>query len=282
MNKKPEIIYVTGCDSKYFLMTAVLLQAFKRRCPGRRLWVCDFGLIDKLQNILSDAGILLKKPPALEENQHPWVYKANLLKYVASLNPDIVVWLDSDCFPVGPFADDVEKIIGGKKISGNTIAICRGKVGKTWEIASPESNRRFFNIPSDCPYYNSGVWILSSVQVLQSWAQEILFVPRDGMFEQDLFNSLLHKYKTRIVELDSDTWNVTHEQLNTIDINSHNRVIVNGKQSLIMHVTGSYTPLKLTAGPFTGFIKALNNQILQKMQVDLLNEWVNDLTKMPG
>jgi hypothetical protein len=62
--------------------------------------------------------------------------------------------------------------------------------------------------------------------------------------------------------------------LNTIEINPDGTVIINGKQPLIIHVTGSYTPLKVEIGPFTGYIKALNNNYLKKLQIDLLKEWI--------
>lgn len=274
-----KIVYATGCDSKYFLMTGILLQAFIKHCPGRTLRVCDFGLSDHQRTILAKSDSFLPKPQFLQDNLHPWIYKSSLTLYLAPLSPDIVVWLDSDCFPVGPFAREVEKIVSGWQHDRDIIAICQGKVGKNWQLASPKSNITHFNMKPSHPYYNSGVWILHSNKVLKEWASEIENVPRNGMFEQDTFNYLFSKHKIEVYRLDNDYWNVTHDSLNNVKINPEGKVLLNNKEILIVHLTGAYKNLNVSIGPFKGTIRAMISPEVRNLQLQLLKEWVISVSK---
>lgn len=274
-----KIVYVTGCDSKYFPLTGILLQAFKRYCPNRTLWVCDFGLTEYQHNLFSRAGILLQKPPSMRDNLHPWIYKSSLNHYLAPLSPDIVVWIDSDSFPVGPFADEVEKIVSTWQHEKDIIAICQGKVGKNWQLASPKSNMLHFKMQPDYPYYNSGVWILRSKTVLKEWAAEIETAPKNGMFEQDTFNYILYKNNISIHKFDNNQWNVTHDSLNSVEINDNGTALLNGQNVLIIHITGVFNILNISIGPFKGHIRALNNPALKNLQLQLLKEWVISIGK---
>lgn len=268
------IAYITGCDSKFFLMTGILLQAFKKQCPGRTLRVCDFGLSKQQSDILSHLGILLPKPSFLQDNMHPWIYKSSLIHYLTPLSVDIVVWLDSDCFPVGPFTRETEKIVSNWPYKRDSIAICQGKVGKNWQLASPKSNITHFEMRPSYPYYNSGVWILRSNRVLNEWASEIKKVPKNGMFEQDTFNYLLSKYKIEVQKLENDYWNVTHENLNNLTIGSGGKILLNNKEILIVHLTGVYKNLPVSIGSFKGTIRAILSPEIRKVQLQLLKEWV--------
>jgi hypothetical protein len=271
--------YVTGCDSKYFLMTGILLQAFKQYCPGRILRVCDFGLTDYQRAVFSHLGTLLERPPLLKENQHPWICKSSLIHYLnnASINTDNVVWMDSDCFPVGPFAEEIEKVAAEWGQKEDAIALCQGKVGKNWQLASPPDNIDHFSMKPEYPYYNSGMWILRSSEVLNEWAAEIESVPKNGMFEQDTFNYLLHKHKIKIQKLENDRWNVTHDGLNQVQFDPNGNCTLNGNKVLIIHITGDYTGMKVTVGPLTGYIRAIKKSELKHRQLQLLKEWVSSI-----
>lgn len=272
------IVYVTGTDSKYFLHTGILIQAFKKQCPVRTLYVCDFGLSDSQRTILSKYQAFIPKPLKLPEHLHPWFYKSSIEQYVSFLSPDIVVWLDSDCFPTGPFSHEVEKIISTWEIENNRAAICRGKVGKSWKLASPPGNIRHFNMNPEYPYYNSGIWILRSKEVLAGWKTAVESAPQTGMFEQDAFNFLLHKYNTSIYLLENDIWNVTHDSLDKVICTENNEITLNGRSVLILHVTGSYINTKISIGPFEGYIRALKNPALKNVQLALLKEWITSIT----
>lgn len=273
-------IFVTGCDSGYFLMTGILLEAFKKQCPFQTLRVCDFGLANNQRELLLREGVLLQKPSLLSGDHHPWIYKSSLYHYIKHLSADIVVWMDSDCFPVGPFSQEVEKIISDWEKGDDRVALCQGKVGKTWGLASPQSNISHFNMRPDYPYYNSGLWILHSEAVLKEWASVINSTPKNGMFEQDAFNFLLHKNNTKIKTLKNDIWNVTHDSLNLLEINpATNRVLLNGQDVLIIHLTGDFTTVNITVGPFSGTIRTLPDVQLRDMQVRLIKKWVISLCK---
>ncbi len=275
-----KIVYVTGCDSKYFLMTGILLEAFKINCPSEKLWVCDFGLTQNQQKLLSKSGVLLKKPAFLSDNQHPWVYKSSLYQYINHLSADIVVWMDSDCFPVGPFAQEVENIVSRWERDEERVALCQGKVGKIWKLASPNGNILHFKMQPDYPYYNSGVWILRSDRVLKEWASEINNTPKNGMFEQDAFNYLLFKNSISINTLNNEIWNVTHDSLNLLEINySNGTVLLNRQNILIIHITGEFKTVNVSVGPLKGIIRTLNNAQFRDMQVQLLKKWVVSLYK---
>ena len=270
------VTYITGCDSKYFLMTGILLEAFRKYCSGRALYVCDFGMEQFQRDILLKSGVLLEKPPILEDNQHPWIYKSSLATYLnhASITQDTVVWIDSDCFPVGPFANEVEKMICKWGNLDNIVALCRGKVGKTWQLASPPGNILHFNMQPHYPYFNSGMWILRSKTLLEHWADEIKSVPKNGMYEQDTFNYLLNKLSLDVHTLENERWNVTHDSLERVAITRSGEMLLNNQQVLLIHITGNYTTLKVSAGPITGFIRALKKSELKHFQLQLFKEWV--------
>jgi len=272
------ILYVTGTDSKYFLMTGILIQAFKRYCPNHKIMVCDFGLDKSHSILLSKSGILLPRPENLKDKQHPWIYKASLYYYIKHLSPDFVVWIDSDCFPVVPIVNEVEDIVSHWDTILEKVAICQGKKGKIWGLASPVENIKYFKIPLEYPYYNSGVWILRSQNVLEQWPEVIERAPKTGMFEQDVFNYLLYKNNVAVQKLDNSIWNVTHDSLNNLDIDSDGRVILDNKRVFIIHITGEFNSLRVTAGKFQGIIRTFENKKLRSFQIQLLKEWVNSIS----
>ena len=269
------IVYITGADNNYFFSTIILLQAFKEYCPNRKLWVCDFGLNKDQQNLLSQAGCLLRKPDTLQESMHPWIYKSSMIHYLKNITFDFIVWLDSDAFIVGPFADEVENVISEFSLYKDSIAICQGKKGKNWNIASPKENIKYFNIPPGYPYYNSGIWIIRSQKVLEEWAKQIEAVPKKGMFEQDTFNYLLYKYNIDIYPLKNDKWNVTHDSLNMLQINEDGSFSINKEQVLIVHLTGKFDLLKISIGSYIGVIRTIDNLHVKKRQIQLLQRWMS-------
>ena len=188
--------------------------------------------------------------------------------------------MDSDCFPVGPFAQEVKKITAQWERGKDAAALCRGKMGSTWQLASPPGNIAHFSMRPDYPYYNSGVWILHSRKVLDDWAVEIANTPKKGMFEQDTFNYLLFKNNISIQTLDNDIWNVTHDSLNKLKVDSDTEaVFLKGQPVLIIHITGDYTLLKFTAGPLRGGVRTLKDHSIRNIQVRLLKDWAVSLCK---
>lgn len=267
------IIYITGADCNYFFSTIMLLQAFKEYCPNTTLWVCDFGLNQDQQCLLSQAGCLIQKPVMLPDRLHPWIYKSSIIHYLKNLSFDVVVWLDSDTFPVGLLADEVENVISEFSTHKDSIAICQGKKGTHWSVASPKENINYFNMPPGHPYYNSGVWILQSKKVLEEWASQIGAVPKNGMFEQDTFNFILYKYNVDIHPLTSDVWNITHDSLNMLQLNDDDSFSLNDTKVLIVHITGKFNLLKISIGSYNGIIRTVDNQHLKKRQIQLLHTW---------
>ena len=191
-----------------------------------------------------------------------------------------MVWLDSDCFPVGPFAEEAEKIVSNRHHDKDIIAICQGKVGRNWQIDSPKSNIADFNMKPSHPYYNSGIWILRSKKVLDEWASEVENVPKNGMFEQDAFNYLLYKHKIIIHTLENNYWNVTHDSLNCVKLDSEGKVLLDNKEVLVLHLTGAFKNLTVSIGPLKGNIRAMINPYIRNLQIQLLKEWVVSINKL--
>lgn len=272
-----EIAYVTGSDSNFFLLSGILLQSFQTHCPRNKLWVCDFGLQNRQRDIFAKHNLLLPRPSQLPDNLHPWLCKASLVHYLAPLKPDIVVWIDSDCFVAGPLAEQVNKEIEAWHGQKDKIAICQGSVGKFWKRASPAETINHYAMDPNTPYYNSGVWILKSPEVLQQWPETVASAPKTGMFEQDAFNYLLKKNNVTITQLSNEQWNVTHQGLNQLNINSSGDIIINNHNTLIIHLTGDYVPLKVTIGEFTGVIRTIQNDQIRQHQLNLLKTWVESL-----
>ncbi len=94
------------------------------------------------------------------------------------------------------------------------------------------------------------------------------------MFEQDTFNYLLYNNNVTIKKLDNSRWNVTHDSLNNLQIDPNGIVLLDNKKVLIVHITGDFISLKVTVGPFTGYIRALKKSELKQLQLQLLKEWV--------
>jgi hypothetical protein len=268
-------IYITGADCNYFFSAVILLQAFKEYCRNRKLWICDFGLNKEQQRLLTHAGCLIQKPDMLQDRLHPWIYKSSIIHYLKNMSFDSVVWLDSDAFIVGPFADRAESIISKFSLYKDSVAICRGKKGTHWDVASPKENIKYFNMPSGYPYFNSGIWILRSQKVLEEWAKHIIAVPKKGMFEQDAFNYLLYKYNVEICLLKNDIWNVTHDSLKKLQMNKDGSFSLNNEQVLIIHLTGKFDLLKISIGLYNGFIRTIDNQHVKEKQIQLLQKWMS-------
>jgi len=256
-------------------MTGILLQAFKKNCPDHKLWVCDFGMTRYECNILAKMGVLLQKPTFIKDNLHPWIYKASVYHYITQIYADVVVWIDSDSFPVGSYALEVEKIVSKWGIGQDKIAICQDWVNKTWEFGSSSENISYFQMQPQCPYYGAGNWILYSKNVLEHYASEIEAVPKTGYWEQDLFNYLLNKNSVIIQQLPNEIWQVAHDGLNDIEIDSDNKVTLNNNEVLIIHITGVYNNRNISVGPLQGTIRTVDNTKLTDLQLQLITEWVD-------
>ena len=272
----PSVAYITGCDGKFFLLAQALRSSFFQHCPGRTLWVCDYGLSEAQKEDFRAQHALLERPPALPDKEHPWFYKAHLRSYAESLEAEWLVWLDSDCLITGPFSDAVGALIDALPSVQEVVAICRGRIGSTFQIAHQFSGTPGLmarhQLPGQTPYYNTGVCIVRSPGLLRAWSEEIASISQGGMFEQDLFNVLLQRERVPVVPLDHDIWNVTHHALDECTVDNRN-VYCRGKRVLVGHATGSYHDVTVDIAGCSGYFRALNNPELWELQQKALSRW---------
>jgi hypothetical protein len=270
------VAYITGCDDRFSLLAQALLGSFHEHCPAERLWVCDFGLSESLQGEFRAQDVLLERPPTLPAGAHPWVYKSHLEVFADRLLAEWLVWLDSDCLVTGPLSEAVAGVIEAAPPGRDVAAMCQGRVGSTFEIVQELSGSRElmtrYRIPGSTPYYNSGVFIVRSSGLLAAWSREIGGVAHEGMFEQDLFNVLLQRERIRVVVLDRDVWNVTHQALDACVVGDHG-VSCNGKPVLVVHATGSYREVTVDGAGRRGYFRALNHPQLWTLQQQALSRW---------
>lgn len=270
------VAYVTGCDDRFSLLAQALYASFGEHCPGHRLWVCDYGLSESHRREFRARGALLERPLPLREGAHPWLYKAKLKSYTDPLRADWLVWLDSDCLVTGPLSEAVTAVVDAALPATDVVAICRGRIGSTFEAAQQFSGTSAllarYRIPRQTPYYNSGVYIIRSTRLLTSWSREIDGVAQEGMFEQDLFNVLLQRERVTVVALDHDVWNVTHHALDACTVDGDS-VYCRGKRVLVLHATGSFREVTIDAAGRRGYFRALNHTQLWNLQQRALSQW---------
>ena len=265
------IKFFSGCDNKYFLMACTLAESFERYCPEFSLKICDFGMSASQAECFRSRGLLLELPNELTGASQPaWLFKASLFRFLENDQCDAIGWIDSDAFLASRIYEDCQDLILPALNQGrDTMAICKGRVGNSWEI-SPEA-AEFHSMDLTYPYYNSGFWITNAFATLGDWAAQIADVPRVGMWEQDLLNYLLYKNDVEILELDNEVWNVTFDALDGMSRDSTGQLNFQGKEPKVIHINSAFEKQTASVGELQGFIRSLNNQQLRQDQRELLD-----------
>jgi hypothetical protein len=212
------ILFVTGSGSAFFNSLLVCLQSFAERMPGRRLFVCDFGFTHAQAAFLRCIGLLLERPPELASGG-VFHCKAGLLSYLRHGghdvgDDDVMVWLDADLtfmeIGVGDFETVIAAMssaragIAGPEPLGRTI----GQMLSTMPEGMAPSARVVAEAAVDpsLPYVSSGLFFCRSAAALRHWQELAHAVADSPLFEQNMFNVVLHRDRIAFLALDCEEW----------------------------------------------------------------------------
>ncbi len=304
--KGNSVIYVTGANAAYFPSLCILLRSFEKTCPREALYVCDFGLSSFQKSFLKGRGCLLERPHQIPEGIHPFYYKACLSRYVKELNPDTIVWIDSDCLVVGPLSVRVEELIQSHTSGTDFLAVSPDGTQsiqyfiKKFKTASPNADgllrlMKQYSLSLDKPYLNSGVFILRCRSFLEKWTDLVFQEDRQILFEQNIFNFLAYQQPLELDLLDNRIWNVHGFDLNLLRIHGNDHsdksVTLNGNPVLIVHATSENRDEafaeKVTVDQdglkIEGVLKFIKNEDILGLQVQLLSEFLkNNMDLLSG
>jgi hypothetical protein len=226
------LLFVTGSNSGFFNSMLVGLQSFAERLPGQRLLVCDYGLHPAQAAFLRDLGVLLDTPPDLPARDL-FYCKAALLRYLRhNRHPperyDAVVWVDADLTFMDVALADFDAVIAAMRSAGARVAACREPGGRSLaQMAGIADAAAMAPYPRaiaaagadpDRPYFSSGLFLCDSAAFLTRWDELALAVERHPLFEQNMFNVVLHADQVPCVALDCDEWQAQADALDRVQL----------------------------------------------------------------
>ncbi|WP_207459356.1 hypothetical protein [Azospirillum sp. SYSU D00513] len=213
-------LYVTGCNSEYFITTLAFLESFADRFPTADMRVCDFGMTEGQRGLLRDAGHLLERPPELVPGAHPYLCKAHLLGYLGDAAWDAVLWLDSDILPGTLDAAAVEGLADRLRGAGKLLAATGTIDGLSVSATFADLRRRNHRItPAELlfeqtgvnrshPYLSAGLLLFVSRDLLAEWAPACRAVAPHPLWEQNVLNALVWRDPGTVEVLDPWIWQV--------------------------------------------------------------------------
>lgn len=226
-----KILFVTGSDAPFFNSLLVCLQAFSERMPGERLLVCDFGLVGAQAAFLRSIGGLLQRPPELK-SCGVFRLKTALLSYLRQNGHspgdyDAMVWLDADLTLMQVGLADFRSIIAVLVEAGADVAACREpsgrNVGQMLSVAAnPAAMAPFARLVAEAAidprslYLSTGLLFCRSASVLRRWQDVASTVADHPLFDQNLFNVLLHCDRIRFHALDCEEWQAQGSSLDRV------------------------------------------------------------------
>ena len=282
-----KVVCVTGGDSKFFLHMVLLLNSFDRYCPGYRLHICDFGLTEAEISYLRRRAEVLVMPEELRDVSHTWYRKGAIDLYLKGVAYDAVVWIDADCMVLSDVVSELAEIslrenatVLACPVFGQSIAhvIAENEQAGRGAISVFKDMVAQNGLSFDLPYVSVGVFICRSRPLLEEWRRATLVTPPHPMFEQNVFNTLIHKNRMLTV-IDCDMFNVTGADLNRLT-RRDDGIIVNGagQPVRVAHMTSSVDgvleilDLKISMGAkvLTGMMRRPTNPVLRAFQHSLI------------
>lgn len=213
------VLLITGADRKFFLMVGALMHSLRCHAPNLQLRILDFGMSESQCRFFQAKGVLLPTPPDLQ-GTHFFVRKAAMGDYVAGLDWDTLVWLDSDMIVTGPLEAALAGLLGQMAASGAELAVCQDGAGTLGAAAATPGFGPFGAILRDDgadlsrPYYNTGMLVCRSRRFLAEWRDFTLNIPFHAIFEQNAFNILVDRKEQPFV-LPAERWNRHGDLLQT-------------------------------------------------------------------
>ena len=287
----PRIAIVTGADAKFLPMAGALRQSLGDAGWRGDVRICDFGLTDRQAGILREAGILLSRPARLAPGIHPFFCKAALVDYVAALDFDVLVWIDSDMIALDDVAPALGDLAAQLAAQGRKAALSADAgVASIAEACARLDMRPFQDalaragIGADRPYLNTGLVAIADRGVLAAWRDLAFSIPAHALFEQNAFNLLVHDGRCPAMLVPAARWNVHGPLLAAATHGAEGGVVVGDQRAVLVHATSAQASqheihdgaVRLTGGVFDAQLKLFRNPVLRIRQVAALNRWSLD------
>lgn len=283
-------ILVTGCYKTYFLMTCLLLHSLKRLAPTLPLHVLDFGLDEAQRRFLETRCTVLDRPAELDANQHPFAYKAAMARYLRPVPWSSMVWMDGDMVAVGPIEASLSARLADMSRARTEVALCRddaatiaGAFASGLPMQPYADALRARGIDRGSSYFNCGFFACRSPDYLQAWDQSAQSMPVHSMYDQNLFNLLLHE-RGPPTELSAAVWNLHGAllaQARAGEAEGRFAVMVGEERTLALHATSSRAEdvltgsgLKLGGEQIEGYLKFCRNPVLRQVQDFIMRDFV--------
>jgi hypothetical protein len=285
------IVVVTGADSKFVLMAGALFKSLRAAGWTGPFRICDFGLTDRQAAALRDAGLLLPRPRNLAAGLHPFYYKASLVEYVADVDFDLLVWIDSDMIAADDPVAALHALAADLRRAGKPVAICAdvgaGSIAEACDRLPMQPFRdamRRSGLGDELPYLNTGFVAIGDRSLLFAWRELAFAMPPHMLFEQNAFNFLLHSRGLPALMAPAQRWNVHAALLSAARVSPSGTVDVRGIRAFLLHATSPdlscheafQGPVTLTGGVFHGQLKLFRNPGLRYLQGTALNAWSRD------
>jgi hypothetical protein len=240
-----DAILITGVDSKYFLMACLLYQSLKPTALAKNFFVLDFGLQEEERAFFKAKGVLVDSPardPAGVPHTHPWALKALLYDYVATIpSASNIIWIDSDIIVNRNFDAALRSLLDDMTADDAAVAASPEMMISDFMVAFAHLTIGPFirahaerKIPFTVDYYNSGFIIFRSMGLLKEWGELAKSSPFHEMFDQNLFNLLLHG-GIKVQALPRKRWNFHGSDFDDPEVDS--------ADPMVLHVTSHRAPL---------------------------------------
>jgi hypothetical protein len=213
------IRFVTGGNAAFFNTLLICLRSFAERLPGHRLQVCDFGFTGAQAKFLDSIGLLLPQPPELA-GSGVFLCKACLthyLRHTGLAQNDTVIWLDADITLMDVGAGDFQTVAVNMTSTGAQIAACgepTGRnIGQTIALFADRARMAPFariaaeaGIDLGLPYVSTGLFFCRSAVFLERWAELAWRTTDHPLFDQNVFNVVMHRDAVPFLTLDCEEW----------------------------------------------------------------------------
>ena len=251
------MLFVTGGDAAFFNSLLVCLQGFAERLPGHHLLVCDFGFSRAQAEFLRSLGVWMGRPPGFASSG-VFHCKAGMLSYLRHSGHDVdtdaaVIWLDADLTLMDVHAEDFHAVLADMTSAGAAIAACRAPpnrdIGQMLAVSADAAEMAPFvrivaevGVDRRLPYYSSGLFFCRSAAFFDQWRQLTHAVAHHPLFEQNMFNVVLHRDRAPLLALDCDEWQAQGLSLDQIRLvapaeGGRSTAWIGGKSVKTLHAT---------------------------------------------
>ncbi len=226
------LLFVTGCNTGFFNTLLICLQSFSLRTSGQRLFVCDYGMTKPQAEFLREIGILIERPPSIDPSLDVFNCKAALIRYLnhaghAIDRYDAIVWVDADLTFMDVGLGNFQGVAAEMKRAGAEVAVCSEPSGKSVGqmiagLSKPPAKYPFAGVAQDAaidlarPYVSTGLFWVNSASFLTRWNHLTLAVEPHTLFEQNMFNVVLHRSLAPFLLMDCETWQAQGSSLDRV------------------------------------------------------------------